>query len=114
MLASFDRTYDFRPVSRHATRVESRPSFVKSYRYRVYTENVNLDGIYTICDQSLKGYTICPTHGVWESTHEASLYIEYIGESCDATIKAIAESIKVRNSQSAVLVTRESIDSVLI
>ena len=110
-------TYDFTREARHMSYRPIRaiaPSFVKSYRYRIYTENVHIRAIYKLCDSVLSGYTIALTRGVWEKTHEASLYIEFIGTESDAKIRKLAESIKVRNNQSAVLVTRESIESVLL
>ncbi len=74
---------------------------------RLYTEDVNRDGIMAILDSRVDGYTIIPTLGIWQGKRESSLIIELFNvHSKDA--RAIAEAIRVLNAQDAVAVVESA------
>lgn len=71
--------------------------------YRIYTEDVNKQGIESILDKLFPGYTVAETDGVWQGKHERSLAIDI--ETSDANkVKTASSEIKKLNSQDAVLV----------
>lgn len=82
-------------------------------RYRLYTENTR--SVIDIVSQHFDAASFYFGVGLWQGNRENSITIEIIGSDADYTrVLALAEDIKVRGRQSAVLVTRESIASVLV
>lgn len=70
--------------------------------YRILTEDVNREAIYSILDSYVDGYTVTPSVGSWRGVRENSLAIDLIG--IDQTIaEQIALNIKDANKQESVL-----------
>jgi hypothetical protein len=70
--------------------------------YRILTEDVNRETIYSILDSYVDGYTIQAGTGSWRGVRENSIAIDLIG--IDQTIaEQIALNIKDANKQESVL-----------
>lgn len=82
-------------------------------RYRIYTElRHNLLGL---TSDLFASATLMVAMGLWEGLKEESAIIEIVGADVDYhKVLKLAETIRDTNNQSAVLVTRESIASVLV
>jgi hypothetical protein len=80
----------------------------KLIAHRLYTEDVNRQGILVILNKHLLGYTVFTTTGVWEGSQENSICIEIIGTTF-RTIAEIAAEIKALNGQDAILYTAHEI-----
>ena len=84
-------------------------------RYHLYTENKNIQFIFSLVRQGFKGFTVFDATGDWQGKAESSLCIEIIGETWEqATVECIARRIKAENKQEAVLLTFETVQSELI
>ena len=82
--------------------------------YRIYTEDVNREGIESLLQEYFKGYTLIPTVGYWEGSKEAGLVIEIINGVDIFEVYKIAREIKRLNRQKEVLLTIQEIQTVLI
>lgn len=82
-------------------------------RYRIYTElRHNLLGL---TSDVFGAATLTLATGLWEGLKEDSAIIEIVGLDMDyGRIVKLAKTIRDTNNQSAVLVTREPIASVLV
>jgi hypothetical protein len=95
------------------SRYQADVLYCRSYVYRIYTEDVNSDGIEAILDGAFKGYTIFRGEGRWKGKKENSIVIEIEGTTRKRVL-AVAKKIKAANKQEAVLVRRDKTDSRLI
>lgn len=71
--------------------------------YRILTEDVNRETIYSILDSRVDGYTVSTGIGSWKGQRENSLAIDLVGYTF-STAKVIAEEIKTANGQESVLI----------
>lgn len=69
---------------------------------RLYTEDVNRDGIQVILSRYVDGYTMIPALGIWKGQKEHSLIIELFDHSSQAD--EIALELCELNNQDAVAV----------
>lgn len=85
------------------------------FRYRLYTENKNIDRLHELIASSFDSYTVFAGQGVWHGDKELSIVFELIleGNSVLSLLKQTANIIKEENQQQAVLVTREPVESFL-
>lgn len=85
------------------------------FRYRLYTENKNIDRLHELIGSSFDSYTVFAGQGVWHGGKELSIVFELIleGSSVLSLLKQTANIIKEENQQQAVLVTREPVESFL-
>lgn len=74
--------------------------------YRIFTEDINQNGIEQIVAKYFPGFTTHKAEGFWRLQKEDSLIIEIVTEDDDAKVKAIAGEIKQANSQEAILVQK--------
>ena len=74
--------------------------------YRIFTEDKNQLAIEKILNTYYEGFTIFKGDGFWRLQKENSLIIEIITEDEDAKINKLAEEIKAKNGQEAVLVQK--------
>lgn len=82
-------------------------------RYRLYTEEK--PNLRELVSAMFRSYTMFPAEGVWEGHSENSAVIELIGEKADAPMVArLAERIRVTNDQTAVLVTAEPVQVIMV
>ncbi len=73
--------------------------------YRILTENKNLDNVKKLAAAHFDGFTIYKAVGYWKGNEEESLVIEiWAQEKDEAMVRALAEKIKVINSQESVLI----------
>ena len=87
-------------------------------RYRLYTE----DGphyrpaVKRIVAQSFESFTLIEGVGLWQGTEEPCLIIEIITDAADADslVRNLAGNICRTNNQSAILVTTDLVESILI
>ena len=81
-------------------------------RYRVYTENKNFDAVIAHAACVIPGFSVFTGTGVWDGQREKCLVIEVIadGDKNDL-IRGLAIWIKNLNSQQAVIVTQETVES---
>ena len=82
--------------------------------YRIYTEDMNRPEVVKVVSKYFDSFTVIPTLGYWKGIEEHSLIIEVIGLNQLIRVKQVAIDIKALNKQAAVLVTMNSINSVLI
>ena len=75
--------------------------------FRIYTEDVNREEIERIVSARFEGFTEIPAIGFWQGQRENSLVIEISTSDVDA-VKDIAESIRVFNHQTSVMVTESA------
>lgn len=87
--------------------------YCRSYVYRIYTEDVNRNGVEAILDGAFKGYTIIRGEGRWRGKKENSIVIEIDGATRNRVL-AVVKKIKATNNQEAVLVRRNKTDTSLI
>lgn len=80
-------------------------------RIRIYTEDINREGIEELADSFFGGYSVYETDGVWKGQHEKSLVIEVIIDN-PFPAHIFAGEIKRLNHQDSVLVTVEEIEEV--
>lgn len=71
--------------------------------YRILTEDVNRETIYSILDSYVDGYTVTPSIGSWRGVRENSLAIDFVGVSANKVV-AMAEAIRAANDQESVLI----------
>ena len=71
--------------------------------YRILTEDVNRESIYSILDARIDGYTVTSATGSWKGRRENSLAVDIVGID-RAIVFEIAESIKAANKQESVLI----------
>jgi hypothetical protein len=85
------------------------------FRYRLYTENKNIERLHELIGASFDSYTVTAAQGVWHGARELSTVFEIIaeGHSVLSLLKQTANVIKTENAQQAVLVTREPVESFL-
>jgi hypothetical protein len=84
--------------------------------YRIYTEDVNRDGILAATESHFDAFTLIPSRGAWRGHSEASLILEIVGNDSDAylAVHALAGEIKAINRQDAVLITQTPITQTLV
>lgn len=85
--------------------------------YRIYTEDVNREGIIKFVSTYFTGFTVLEATGVWEGKTERSIVIEIVSHDMVGgfgVLRRIAEFIKEVNGQDAVLITRQPVESRLI
>jgi len=84
-------------------------------RYRIYTEDLNLDLIETAASIRFDSFSITHQTGYWHGQSEPSIVIEVLGTHADSgKVQSLALWIKAKNNQEAVLVTRETVSGQLI
>ena len=71
--------------------------------YRILTEDVNRESIFSILDSHVDGYTVTPSIGSWRGQRENSLAIDLV-DVTRATVEKIAKVIRWENQQESVLV----------
>ena len=71
--------------------------------YRILTEDVNRESIYSILDSHVDGYTVTPSIGSWRGVRENSLAIDLVGAP-RGTVEHVAEHIRLKNAQESVLI----------
>ena len=81
--------------------------------YRLYTEDMNREGIIAILDQQFKAYTITPTVGRWNGISESSLLIEVSRTTKEAVLE-VSEAIREANKQEAVLIQEHEPSSTVL
>ena len=83
--------------------------------YRIYTEDMNRDGIREIVSDQFDSYTLIPCQGVWKGAAEDALIIEII-ETSDRVgdIGDVAARIRQVNKQEAVLFTRTEVTALAV
>jgi hypothetical protein len=84
----------------------------KLIAHRLYTEDINRQGILVILNKYFQAYTVFTSTGVWEASQENSICIELIGVSFVDVTRA-ANDIKALNSQDAVLYTAHEVKTKL-
>jgi hypothetical protein len=84
----------------------------KLVAHRLYTEDVNRQGILVILNKYFQAYTVFAATGVWESSQENSICVELVGVSF-ADVTRAANDIKALNSQDAVLYTAHEVKTKL-
>ena len=85
--------------------------------YRLYTERRNLPELTALVSGAFDGYTLIWTTGFWRGLREQSVIVEIVTEGTiedRAKVYDLASAIRVALSQSAVLVTEQGVNSVLI
>ena len=84
--------------------------------YRILTEDINREDIVAILTESFQSFTLLPGTGYWEGTAERCLIIEVDGNECNiaADVLTVADRIKRKNKQEAVLVQRLPSDTITI
>ena len=85
----------------------------RHFIYRIFTENVNVEGIRKILDEHFEGYTVLEGSGSWKGMKEDSILIEIDGTTAKK-VRSAADAIKRLNQQQAVLVQRHSAESILV
>lgn len=84
-------------------------------RYKIYTENKRLPMLRTVIKKYFNAVTETHGIGLWKGKSEKSVVFEIIGPShLEPKVLAVAGIFKCENKQTAVLVTRELIEEVLI
>jgi len=73
--------------------------------YRILTEDKDRKGIVAILKRKFDAFSIIPMLGYWKGIGEKSLAIE-IDTDRENDVRAIADEVKTRNHQEAVLVQR--------
>ena len=73
--------------------------------WRIMTEDVNRDKVYSLANALFNGFSSYTQVGYWQGVAEQSLVIEVITEAVDS-VRLLAEQIRDCNSQDAVLVER--------
>ena len=71
--------------------------------FRILTEDINRETVYSILDSHVDGYTVTPAIGSWKGQRENSLAIDLVGYTAKTT-HVIAEEIKTANRQESVLI----------
>lgn len=82
-------------------------------RYKLYTEDKNIQGIMDLLDQYFSGYTLIPGNiGVYKGQTEKSLVIDIVTDlSMEEKVRELARDIVRVNIQASVLMTKEYIES---
>ncbi len=84
-------------------------------RYRIYTEDKNVDGLLDLFNQYFDGFTVYRGSGYWHGEHELCLVFEIIANVIrNDDIEKICEQINKMNSQDCCLVTIEQVQTILI
>jgi hypothetical protein len=83
-------------------------------KYRIYTENKNLEKIKELASSYLESFTIFQAGGCWKGAWEDSVVIESIGKFLLGDVRRLAMEIKKMNDQEAVLITQEDVEIILI
>jgi len=84
---------------------------MRGIRWRIYTED--LPPIRDVVAKLLTGATLVAAQGIWKGQVERSLIVEVIEEDADL-IRRVAEEIKTRGGQEAVLVTQEPLTQAVL
>ena len=95
---------------RHAERARSNKhdehDSAERMLFSLYTEDKNRETIIMLVCRRFNGATFTYTDGLWKGQVEQSVRIDVLSDfGAFATILQLADDIKVRNGQSAVLVT---------
>ena len=75
--------------------------------FRIYTEDLDRAGIERIVSARFEGFTEISAIGFWQGQRENSLVIEISTSDADK-VNEIAESIRVFNHQTSVMVTESA------
>lgn len=81
--------------------------------YRILTEDVNRETIYSILDSYVDGYTVTPSVGSWRGVRENSPAIDLVGVNLPKATD-IANAIRDANNQEAVMLLEFSAVSTLV
>jgi hypothetical protein len=84
----------------------------KLIAHRLYTEDINRQGILLILNKYFQSYTVLTSTGVWEGAQEKSLCIELVGVPFGDVVK-VAAAIKELNQQQAILYTAHEVKTKL-
>ena len=85
------------------------------YCYRLYTENRNRAEVEAIISAEFAGFTVYETTGYWQGTSEHGLVVEIMADSdVPIVISEVAERIRDRNNQQAVLVSVHEVKTCLV
>lgn len=85
--------------------------------FRIFTENVNKDGIADITSKQFDGFTMLEGVGYWKGERENSLVVEIVApdtRDSHERVNTIAREIKQANKQQAVLLQTIANDSYFI
>lgn len=84
-------------------------------RFRIYTEDKNTKRLRILSKALFDSYTLFKGSGTWRGIDEKSIVFEMIGSSTlERRVLSFARTIKIVNSQQAVLVTRELVETLVI
>ena len=85
-------------------------------RYRIYTENKNFDAVVEHVASVIPGFSVFTGVGVWQGQREKCLVIEVMADDVVRNkvydrVCGLATWIKNFNSQQAVIVAQETVES---
>ena len=87
----------------------------KAMLFRVWTEDMNREGIESIVGKEFDGFSLVNAKGYWKGIGESSLVIEVeTSQSELPRIRSIAEQIKLTNSQESVMIQALQTESIFV
>ncbi len=82
-------------------------------RFRIYTQNKNLEVVQKLTSIYFDGFTVIRTTGFWKGAPEDAIIVEIYTKN-ETLVRALAEAIKKKNEQEAVGLTIEPVDFELV
>lgn len=80
-------------------------------RFRIYTENK--PNVASLVGDYFPAFTLFDASGYWKGQKESSSVIEIMTED-QSKVKALAERIKLENSQEAILITADKVEEEIV